>query len=422
MRHTLIYSLLIVFTTLTFSLQSRAQNQDLPVRRLKAYSFRQGGGMRPGYIIYELRHDEKTDKPLLTISGECEGEQITVEVGQEVFDHCLELVDKHELSKSAGFYEPKMLVHDAPTSSFSVTFERPYKMISGSGDMPDFIWDGLNEIHKYFKSVVGDRKAEGHVDRVYGPDGIAGMHWTDGKISVTTPKESVVELKRAVRNMDDDGSTEPQMMGYTHFHEGDQHYLVIHDYQQEKHRLFYSFDGKEITRKQMALQHLASMLCGTYTDAQGREYTFYADATCQGPGDTKPQPFIVFPKAGSPTPKYYWNHKTVTGYKLTKDGVDILGVPVAKAKTSKNKSGKKTTVCHLVRANGKNEIWPVVNKRFLSQPILDALSLEQLEEMYNSLRGRRDSPYGGILWLSDIGGVNRDLLLTEMKNRGKEMK
>ena len=62
----------------------------------------------------------------------------------------------------------------------------------------------------------------------------------------------------------------------------------------------------------------------------------------------------------------------------------------------------------------------MVNERFLSQPMMDALSLVQLEEMLNSIRVREDSPYNGMSWYTDIGGVNRDLLNSEILKRKKD--
>ena len=413
MKHPkLVVFLLVVIAVLTFSIQMCAKGHKAPSGKLMSYHFSRGGGMNPmDYTIFDLRYDDETGKALLTISGDCEGEEITVEVGDEVFEHCKELILKHKLYRSKGYYESDIQVLDAPSSSFSILFEEPYQDISGGGDMPDFLWEGISVIHSYFKSIVGDRKAEGHVDRIYGAEGVTGMHWTDGIHSYTTPKESVTVLKRAARGLTGDDETEPDGMGFSRFHDGDQHFVLIHDYQQHYTRLFYSFDGKDVSREQMVKRQMVAMLCGTYTDGSGRQYVFNVDGTCQGPNDTKPQPFIVFQNDNSPKPLYRWEGKTVDGFKLTADGADILGV------TAKGGSKK---VCHLKRVNGDNEKWPVVNERFLSQPMMDALSVEQLEVMLNCIRVRKDSPYNSMPWYTDIGGVNRELLESEILKRKKD--
>lgn len=402
---------LVVTAVLAVSLTMCAKSQKTPSGKLMSYHFSRGGGMNPwDCTIYHLRHDDKTGKALLTISGDCPGEEITVEVGEDVFEHCHSLILQHQLHKSKGYYKPRFHVLDAPSSSFSILYKDPFQDISGSGDMPDFVWDGLNDIHQYFKSIVGDKKAEGHVDRIYGAEGVTGLHWTDGHHILTTAGESMKELKRYVRGMEVDGDTEPGEMGFTRFHDGEQNFVVIHDYQQHKHRLFYSFDGNDATREQKVKRDLAALLCGTFTDGDGRQFVFTADGSCQGPDDTVPQPFITFPDAHSITPQYRWDGKFVEGFRMTKDGVDILGVPFGA--TKKN--------CHLVRAVNGNEFWPLVNERFLSHPMLDVLSTDQLEQMLNSIRVRRDNPHGGLVWYTDIGGVNQELLTSEIETRGKE--
>ena len=191
---------------------------------------------------------------------------------------------------------------------------------------------------------------------------------------------------------------------------------MIHDYNNDKHHLFYSFDGKSVTQKQMALRHQVDMLCGTYKDASGRLYVFDAEGGCKGPADKAPKPFITFPRANSATPQYLWNNRVVAGFKLTDKGIDIIGKPSANAKT---KTGKGRTVWHLVRVNDGNEPWPVVNQRFLSRPMMDALSLEQLKQMLGSIHVHSESPNGGIVWYTDIGEVNQQMLLSEVHAREK---
>lgn len=408
MKHPLlVVMLLVVAAVLTVSLQMCAKSRKFPSGKFMSYHFSHGGGMNPmEYTIYDLRHD-KSGKALLTVSGQCEGEEITVEVGEEVFDHCLELVKKNNLNRSKGFYKPRFEVLDAPSSSFSVSFKDPYESISGSGDMPQFLWDGISEIHQYFMNIVGDRKAEGHVDRFYKIEGFSGLHWTDGNTIVTTPGESVIELERVVRGLPEDDNSSPGEMGFEMFRDSDHHYVHIYDYKQKRNRLFYSFDGSAVAREQMVKRDLASMLCGSYTDGGGRRYVFTADGMCQGPADKEPRPFILFPNEKSSVPQYRWEGKIVTGFRLTADGADILGA-------------SSKVVCHLTRANEGDEIWPVVNKRFLSQPMLDILSPEQLEQMLKSIYVRHSSPYSSMTWYTDIGGVNRDLLTSELEKRKQD--
>ena len=97
MKHTLFFLLLFASAfVMTFCLTTCAQGKTMPSGKFISYHFTRGGGMNPFDVtVYHLRYDEETGKKLLTISGDCEGEEITVEVGDEVFVHCLELVKKN---------------------------------------------------------------------------------------------------------------------------------------------------------------------------------------------------------------------------------------------------------------------------------------------------------------------------------------
>ena len=404
--------ILLTIVLLAVHIPMCAKSLKFPSGKFVSYQFTRGGGMDPlDFTTYYLRHDEETGKDLLTISGDCRGEEITVEVDDEVFDHCLKLIRQHKLQRSKGYYEPLFQLLDAPSSSFTILFEEPFQIISGSGDMPSFLWDGINDIHRYFKSIIGDRKAEGHVDRIYGADGVKGLSWTDGINTFTTATESFVELKKALRGITGNDDREPQEMGYSHFHDGDQHYVHILDYKNDCNRLYYSFDGSDVSRAQMVRRQLTSLLCGTYMDGDGQRYLFTVDGFCKGPKDTEPQPFIIFPDLSKPDPQYRWKGKMADDFRLTTDGFDII-------RTSGR--AKATVIGHLKRIVENDEVWPVVNERFLSQPMMDALTMEQLEQMLKSIHSKPDTPFTGMQWFTDIGGVNHDLLISEMKKRKKD--
>lgn len=398
---------LVVIALLTVGLKLCAKTSKMPKGKFVSYHYTRGGGMNPlDRTVYHLRYDEEAQKSLLTISGDCEGEEITVEVGQEVFDRCLQLIEEHKLYRSKGYYKPTFIALDAPSDGFSIVFKDPYQTIDGSGNMPSDIRKGLSAIHAYFKSVVGDRKAEGHVDRLYDIKDVAGFQWTDGVITLTTPKGSADPLKVAARQLTDPDASESDIreMGFERFHDGDQHYLVVHDYRYNRSHLFLTFDGKESTLKQMALRDQASLLCGTFTDGNGRQYIFTADGKCIAPGATEARPFISFSKAGGTVPEYYFGNKKVGGYKLTPAGADIIGA-----------DGK--VVSHLTRVVEGNDKWDVVNKRFLSRTIIDSLTDEQLKQMIESIFKPTIGYYSNLLWYTDIGGVNVKLLQSEIDKR-----
>ena len=234
MKHPVIVILCLVgIALMAVCLKACAKTNKMPKGKFVSYRYTRGGGMNPlNYTIYYLRFDEETNKSLLTISGDCQGEEITVEVGQEVFDRCLQLIEEYKLYRSKGYYKSKIMVLDAPSAGFTVLFTDPYQTIEGSGSMPTDICKGLEAIHQYFKSVVGDRKAEGHVDRLYQTKDIAGYQWTDGKNVITTPDVSANPLKLALRRQSNKDAKESDIkeMGFERFYDGVRHYIVMYDY------------------------------------------------------------------------------------------------------------------------------------------------------------------------------------------------
>ena len=388
----------------------------MPKGKMESYSFTFGGGMNPlDLTVYYLRHDEKEDgKMLLTISGQCPGELITVEAGPEVMEHCRKLFKKHKLYRSTGFYESKIIALDAPTPHFSVTFNDPLVFVSGSGDWPDFISNGVSDINKYLVQVVGDQKAEGHVDRLHDVDSIAGMSWTDGYKKVVTPDNSEIPLKLALRQLSDSAATNSNIsqMGYSHFRDGERQYFVIHDYQYDLCRIFYSYDGRESKLRQMKWRDEVAMLSGSFTDSQGRNFVFTTDGRVAIDG-SDPQQFF-YESGGTSNPAIIIDGHKARSFKITETGVDFYDIQ------RPGDSNNSNLLLCLTRVADKKEMWPVVNQRFLSMPMIDSLSDVQLEQMLNSIRMHSVSPHSdGIMWYTDIGEVNFNLLSAERDRRKK---
>jgi len=164
----LIALVLAIVVALAIGVKAYAKTMKAPEGKLQYYRFSRGGGMNPfDFTIYYLRQDEKTGKPLLTVSGDCDGEVITFNVEQEVFTRCAEIIKEYKLYLSKGHYKERFMVLDAPSSSFHLSFEDSKESVYGSGDWPQRINDGVKAVNGYLMSLVGDRKAEGHVDRIY---------------------------------------------------------------------------------------------------------------------------------------------------------------------------------------------------------------------------------------------------------------
>ncbi len=408
-------SMLFFGVMLTASLPLHSQTIGMPKGEMISYSYTRGGGMNPlDFTIFAIRYVEDENKWKLTVSGDCPGENFTFEVGPEVMEQCRSLVEKHKLYLSRGFYKPEFIVHDAPSAYFSVTFRKPYTSISGSGDIPKNIREGISAVNKYLRSLAGDRKAEGHVDRVYNADSIAGMHWTDGYRKVTTPENSEKPLKLAVRQLSDSTATinDLSKMGFTRFRDGDRHFFVIHDYKYDVTRIFFSFDGKEQTLNSMRKLDEASLLRGAFTDDEGHRYLFTSDWMVQEDGNA-PKQFLYYDAQGGQRPVIIFKGEQMRDFKVTEQGVDFFGL-----KRPGDRDGKDP-FCSLTRVADDKEWWPVVNERFLSQPMIDCLSDTQLEQMSMSIRMYPIHPEGGLSKFSDIGEVNQELIDRDSAKRKK---
>ena len=267
----LIVLALVVIVLMAVGIEACAKTMKAPKGRLLYYDFHIGGGMNPfDETIYHLRYEGSDKVPTLTVSGPCEGERITFEVSPEVFDRCAMIIRKQGLYRSKGYYKEHIMALDAPSASFSLMFEGADESVSGSGDWPKFVSEGVSVVNTYLRSLVGDRKPEGHVDRIYGGDDLEGMHWTDGTSIVTTTGKEAKELKLLTRQLflaqhptsNAEKTSESTILyeqGFTRFHDGDQHYIVIHDYQNHFHRLFYSFDGSPEAMKKMVDEQVAAI-------------------------------------------------------------------------------------------------------------------------------------------------------------------
>lgn len=274
----LIVLTLAVVILMVAGIEACANTMKAPKGRLVSYDFRVGGGMNPfDQTVYYLRYEGANKVPTLTVSGDCQGEVITFEVPAETFDRCAQLAEKHKLYRSKGFYESHIQVLDAPSASFSLHYDGDGEWYSGSGDWPKFVSEGVSAINTYLRSLVGDRKAPGHVDRIYGGDDLPGMCWTDGISSATTTDSDAKELKLLARRLAiankipgrnveklEDGDISG--MGYSRFHDGDQHYIVIHDYTFSQHRLFYSYDGKPESMKRMVDEQVKAIRAAKVND------------------------------------------------------------------------------------------------------------------------------------------------------------
>ena len=97
---------------------------------------------------------------------------------------------------------------------------------------------------------------------------------------------------------------------------------------------------------------------------------------------------------------------------MTEKGVDFFGLQLPG-----DRADNSVPACSLIRVGDETNLWPVVNERFLTQPMLDRLSDDQLEQMLKSIHMHNTMPEGDFMWFSDIGEVNHEVLMAEKKHR-----
>lgn len=169
-----------------------------PKSQLKSFSYNMGGGM-------EIRMQDEVSlwqnmdgRRTLTLRGSCYYERITFEVGEDVFLHCDSIIHATKLYESKGYYKPEMLILDAPTTGFSVTYTDSKENFSGDGDMPDEIWKGMEAVVNYLKSLRGGREAKGHLatrEWLTSTELIKDTEWIDGGL-IYKPEDDAEELFR----------------------------------------------------------------------------------------------------------------------------------------------------------------------------------------------------------------------------------
>lgn len=190
--------LFVLLAVLWMGIPVSPKNKKAPKSQLKSFCYKLGGGMEISHqdeVFLQLTRDGKR---LLTLRGDCYYERLTFEVGEDVFLHCDSIIHATNLYQSKGFYKWKMMILDAPSTDFYVTYTDPDESFGGSGDMPTEIWDGMYEVINYLKSLRGDRQAFGHLTSTYcDPSTIPNFNttvWTDGIIEYVPEEGGFKEL------------------------------------------------------------------------------------------------------------------------------------------------------------------------------------------------------------------------------------
>lgn len=157
--------LIVLLAVLWMGTPASAKGKKAPKSPLKSFYYHMGGGMDISMQDEVNLSTTKEGTCRLTLRGDCYYERITFEVPEEVVRRCDSIIHATKLYQSKGYYEYKIPILDAPSTSFGTVYADYDESFDGSGDMPSNIWDGLNAVINYLKSLRDDRQAPGHLQR-----------------------------------------------------------------------------------------------------------------------------------------------------------------------------------------------------------------------------------------------------------------
>ena len=260
--------------------------------QLKYFSYRRGGGMLPETsMFYELTRDKEGHKTL-KMRGDCWLEEIEIPVAEEVFQKVGDLIMEYGLHKSIGYYKPEMIIHDAPSVSFSAAFEG-YRMFGGSGDIPTEMNKGLHEICTYLESLRGNTKARGHLDVLREMPNLTGMQLYNGH-ELVNADEMKTELYDVVVSYFEDKTDEtnkvaPADLRITARRDANRTYVIV---ESNRHKYADNYfvvqpgRGRHLIDREEFIRYLA----GTYHGSDGKTYIFTTDGHYKSSAAATPIP------------------------------------------------------------------------------------------------------------------------------------
>lgn len=247
----------------------------MPAGNLTSLTFRITGGMRPfDKAYYHLRTDDDGVRRL-TVNGSSPGETITFEVADSVFTRCRDIIEQTRLYKADGFYKSEFIVHDAPSKSFSATFVNPANgkraTVSASGFYPQEIGSAISVVTDYLRSLVGDRKAPGHLERLADDKVPSGLTFVDGELSFSPADGKIEDVCRhyCERFGIDDYHAPSWSSQFVVDNDGNT-YMVV--------QIFYKEIYAVLPQRDVEPAHpVLPLMQGRYTDTDGKQYLITRD-------------------------------------------------------------------------------------------------------------------------------------------------
>ena len=408
--------------------------------------YRVTGGMSPyDREMWELKYDDD-GKAILNIKGSSPGEVITKEVDPIVFEKVTEIAMRHKLYNARGFYKPTMIIHDAPSVSFYMRFDKKTSY-SASGDIPKSIMDGIKEIGKYLRDeVLGDTKAYGHLEKL---DGIPeNSQWDDGHPDSPLYTYDGKGIDGIYENLANQyGLSNPQWH-YTVYENNDKsaQYLVVEDYNSGFINALTRVDGKYAPNNPNIAGKLTEIMAGEYVNSKGDKYIITKDRMITISRNNRDivSGFAFYEKddmiynAISMGSKYWMFNLTDKGINLyknswwddkikdfTNDGVKEELTLVKPA--SKDFGGRWPWVSERVINKGWLKLFPKRIMGYMSADMsarqgykFNTIGMEKLREFFDALPWYKPTKEAFELIFNDTERLNKRLLESEIKYRSAE--
>ena len=305
----------------------------MPKGEFRSYEYRVSGGMNPFEQAYYNLEVTDEGKNVLTVKGTSPGERISFEVADSVVARVVKMIEDEKIYTAAGFYkpDPNFIVHDAPSVNFDARFKEPgnrrSNYISASGDIPRDLHNNIRKVNDYLQSLVGDRKAFGHLDNLYKKKPNATKFSDGGDFTFDVEADNLTEF---FKKCNADALNE-------NFHEASWRSSFYRDNDGIEY-LYVSNSGIEYNNSlpqvdKVPKSPMTPLIQGLYTDDAGKTYVFTREGTLKHSLDAaKEVPVTIKANKGGCEWTMAFEGKTYR-FMLTDEGINLYkGTKNAKTK------------------------------------------------------------------------------------------
>ena len=368
-----------------------------PPGELRDFTYQVSGGMSQFEHAYYNLHIDENGVRTLTVKGESPGERISFEVPDSVFSRVDNMIKEDKLYLAQSTYRSEFVVLDAPTERMSAYYkvpgERGIYSLGTSGDIPRNYQESIKRICDYLQSLVGDRKAEGHLHFIHGNEKPNANLFSDGgHLNYDLENGKLVDLYHAMAAdgmIEDDPEKHSSSWHVSSYRDNDNIEYIYVEYSGQK------LYADVLTQADKAPKSpMIPLIQGLYTDEAGKVYVFTREGTVKHSLDAvKASPVTIKATEGGNVWLMSFEGKTYK-FNLTDEGLNLY-------KATKNAKTKKTTYAAQplqlkMDVSAKNEAkipgrWHVAAMYPLSISTLELLPRNVLNIMAYEMDARKGS-------------------------------